>query len=452
MTEYAPTERDYSLGFYIEYPTLREAVEIPRGFFSAGTEQRQAWAAIEELRKAGNPIQPITIAALCNGNGIASYLSAITSGLIPIKPGDYLRRILTQAAEDARKRQKSLTAAENPDWEEVDRAIAEAKRLEAEAEGARQTNPLISFPELRTLDVRVEWTIGGLLPKGSVTNLYGRTGIGKTWIALQIAEAVSAGLPIFGLATIQRPVVYIDMENPVAVMKERADLLGMRSMAASIWPGTAARRPPKLDGKDWELYKTIVPPGALMIVDTARASHDMDENESTAAALVMGRLQELRSLGIDSLVLSHTPKANDRDLKASGAWADEADHTLNLYKVKGQKREEDEGGEIVPGSLLCLSAGKKTRFAPMPPLYLTLGTEGLALADSPDDDAMDALAEYISGPGCGKNQTAIREWAKEAGVGPRMRAAFIALLNRGEGLRWRCHDGIGRQRIYEPIG
>ena len=98
--------------------------------------------------------------------------------------------------------------------------------------------------------------------------------------------------------------------------------------------------------------------------------------------------------------------------------------------------------------------GKKTRFEPSPKIYLTLepGEGGLVPAESPDQAATDALAEYIVGAGCGRNQSEIIDWAKEAGIGPRMRGSFISLLNRGEGTRWQSHKGLRGAKIYGPVG
>jgi hypothetical protein len=309
---------------------------------------------------------------------------------------------------------------------------------------------LISFPELRARDIRVEWIIEGLLPAESVTHLYGRTTVGKTWLAMMVAEAVSSGSSFLGRITINRPVVYIDFENPLANMKERADQLGMGSTNAHLWHSTASRRPPKLDGADWELYKAL-PPGALIIIDTGRSAHDLKENESESAALVMGRCKQLRDLGYTILILGHTPKANDRDLKSSGAWADLADHTLQFYKVKGIGQEEDEGGEILPGSLLCLSTGKKTRFAPTEPIYLTLTANGLALAEDPATEDLNALENHIAGEGIGNNESQLLAWARNEEIGKGSKQAILNLLARGvrEG-RWKIERGDKNAKRYYP--
>jgi hypothetical protein len=316
---------------------------------------------------------------------------------------------------------------------------------------AEQISPSISFPELRAMDIHVEWLIDGLLPENSVTVLYGRTSIGKSWACLMIAEAVSAGLPIFGRATKQRPVVYIDMENPLTVMKDRAEALNMRSMNAKIWHSTMEPRPPKFDSLGWALYKTTLPSNALVIIDTSRSAHDGKENDSDVAALVMGRCRELRDMGMTVLILHHTPKANDRELKASGAWADLADHTICFFKSKGRDSEEEDGGEIPLGSPLCLGTGKKTRFAPSEILHMILTGHGLELTEDPETKDIKRVRAYIAGAGYGLIQDRIADWCLEEKVGRASRKKLLDWLKKGAGKHWQIENGLKNSKRYYPI-
>ena len=304
--------------------------------------------------------------------------------------------------------------------------------------------------ELQALDIRVEWAIERLIPARSLTLLYGRSGIGKTWLSLMIARAVSLGLPLFDLTAIRRPVVYVDYENPLSVLVDRVRKLDIRDV--QFWHLSAETPPPKLDSPGWTLFKRL-PQGSVLVFDTARACHNMEENSSEAPALVMGRLKELRELDHEIILLHHTTKADDQNAKGSSGWYDLADHTLSFCRAKRGALEEANDGGLEPGTVLSLGVGKKTRFESMPSIYLTLEPDagGLVVAESQDAMAIEALAEYIAGPGRSRNQSEIIEWAKEAGVGPRQRASFIALLNRGERIHWHSHRGGGGRRIYEPI-
>jgi RecA-family ATPase len=70
-----------------------------------------------------------------------------------------------------------------------------------------------------------------LIPARAITILHSSGGLGKTWLSLAIAKAVSEGIPFLGLPTIQHPVFYFDLENPLPVFRERLDLLGLDRMS-----------------------------------------------------------------------------------------------------------------------------------------------------------------------------------------------------------------------------
>lgn len=226
---------------------------------------------------------------------------------------------------------------------------------------ANPGNFLRTGSELQALDIRVEWVVDGLLPSRSLTLLYGRSGIGKTWLSLMIARAVSLGVPIFDRATIRRPVVYIDYENPLSVLVERIRLLNIRDVR--FWHLSSATPPPRLDSPDWTLFKRL-PQGSVLVFDTARACHNMDENSSEAPALVMGRLKELRELDHEIVLLHHTTKADDQNAKGSSGWYDLADHTLSFCPLKRSPFEEANGGGVSRAQFYLSVSGKRRVSSP----------------------------------------------------------------------------------------
>src|SRR5439155_2614884 len=53
---------------------------------------------------------------------------------------------------------------------------------------------------------------------------------------LALAGVVAHGQPFLGRATAQRPVLYVDRENPLAVVRERIERLGIpQTSALRIW-------------------------------------------------------------------------------------------------------------------------------------------------------------------------------------------------------------------------
>jgi AAA domain len=58
------------------------------------------------------------------------------------------------------------------------------------------------------------WLVDGLIREGSTNLLSGAPGDFKTWLALELAGAVSKGTDFLGRKTIQTRVLYLDRENP----------------------------------------------------------------------------------------------------------------------------------------------------------------------------------------------------------------------------------------------
>lgn len=252
---------------------------------------------------------------------------------------------------------------------------------------------LESWDYIRGCEVKIEWVVDRLIPRGAIIILFGKGGIGKTWVAMDFGRCIADGLPYLGLQTIQSPVVFIDFENPLAVLNERTRKLG-DCKGVYFWRANNPKlTAPRLDSKEWALYKKL-PEGAVLIFDTLRASQGRDENASNEMGLIMGRLKELRDLGFTVILLHHTAKNNDRVAKGSTAIVDLADHILGLTLVK----KKTDGSEVIldddddeEGAVYRFGWREKTRFEPYH-LYLTLDPDrGFDLAPDPDEEALQAM-------------------------------------------------------------
>lgn len=102
---------------------------------------------------------------------------------------------------------------------------------------AKQPGPKTSEPILLTLaDVNpteVEWLWKPYIPRGKLTILEGDPEVGKTWLSLAIAAAITQGWPLPGAEqetpgpTIPRAVIYMQAEDGVAdTIRPRFDAAG----------------------------------------------------------------------------------------------------------------------------------------------------------------------------------------------------------------------------------
>ncbi len=308
---------------------------------------------------------------------------------------------------------------------------------------------LETWEYLRDLDIKVECVVDRLIPKGSVTIISAPGGRGKTWVALIMAQCVGDGIPFMGLATIKCPVVYIDCENPLAVLSERIKKLGSAGNVRFWRANSAGLRPPKLDSDDWSAYKHLTE-GSVLIFDTLRSSHSGDENSSRDMGLIMERLKELRDLGFTIIMLCHTPKNNDTTAKGSSAITDLCDHTLCLT----EEDKNSSNGLQLTDNIYRLGSVGKSRYE-RHAIYLTFNPEkGFERAPDPiadtvtQDDALGQMFRVLLESG-EMNKTEFLKCCGDAGIGSRQE--LINLFEAGIGKYWTVDKGAHNTHRVKPV-
>jgi len=305
--------------------------------------------------------------------------------------------------------------------------------------------------DLLNLECAVEWVIDKLIPEQSIVLLHGKGGIGKTWLSLVIADAISKGNPFMGLNSQQIPVIFVDFENSLPVLVERVKRIDASEVL--FWHNTNDKRPPKLDKEEWEQYKSL--PVGLLIFDTLRASQGQDENDSRHMAFVMSRLKELRDIGFTIILLHHTPKSNDRTYKGSTAIMDLADHVLSLHKVRKKNLEDISDDENEEDCLYRFGTKDKTRYEPFH-IFLDFDHEkGFVIAPDPDEEDMreihSLIVELKKAIGELPIQSRVIEKVKEELELSKSKIA--RLLRKGEGKYWNSQKIPERKnaKVFEPI-
>lgn len=305
---------------------------------------------------------------------------------------------------------------------------------------------LETWDYIRGCEIKIEWVVDRLIPKGAIIVFFGKGGIGKTWVSMDLARCIGDGLPYLGLQTIQSPVVFIDFENPLAVLNERTRKLG-ECQNVYFWRANNPKlTAPRLDSKEWDLYKKL-PTGAVLIFDTLRASQGRDENASNEMGLIMGRLKELRDMGFTVILLHHTAKNNDRVAKGSTAIVDLADHILGITLVRKKKDGSEEildDDDDEEGAVYRFGVREKTRFEPYH-FYLTLDPErGFNLAPDPEEELLEAMFKLLEQQG-ELNKTSFMNLCKgDLSLGERK---FGSLFQKGQGRLWTAE----RQRANNAV-
>jgi 5S rRNA maturation endonuclease (ribonuclease M5)/archaellum biogenesis ATPase FlaH len=306
--------------------------------------------------------------------------------------------------------------------------------------GSDLIEELETWNHIRDLDIKVEWVVDRLIPKESITVLFGKGGIGKTWLVMDIARCIGSGIDYLGYKAQQAPVIFIDFENPITVLNTRTQRLG-EAEGVHFWRVGNELKPPNLDSLEWEQYKEL-PKGAVLIFDTLRASQSGDENDSRAMANIMHRMKELRDLGFTIILLHHTAKNTDNVSKGSTAIVDLADHILGLTRVRqkegGQDTVVDDGAEgFDTESVYYFGNYQKTRFEPHG-IHLTLNPDrGFELAPDPEEETLKKMHQILqdSGP---LLKTAFTIECNSLGLGVKK---LRSLVGRGVGKFWDIEAG-----------
>jgi RecA-family ATPase len=166
----------------------------------------------------------------------------------------------------------------------------------------------------------LSWVVQDLIPTGGKANLFGRPKAGKSFLALQMASAVSQGLPHFlGFPILKHgPVAYIQIDTSASVWFERVKdqaALGL-SFEKVAFADTDTGTPFPLniltDAPTIKQQLATIKP-VLVFWDTIRETHAGDENDSSVMKNVVSQLLDAtrgEGWAAANCFLSHRKKEN----------------------------------------------------------------------------------------------------------------------------------------------
>jgi hypothetical protein len=175
---------------------------------------------------------------------------------------------------------------------------------------------LLTAVELATAPTAppVRWLVHRLIPRPGWVLLAGPPKIGKSYLALQLALAVAQGRPWMGRATARGRVLYLQLDTPHELWRERLRELAEAGEDLSgpvyfVHPAdqplvTSVLQP---EGRAWLEAAVQEADPDLVVVDVLRELHSADEDSSTAMKVVGDALRTVFR-GRALLLLHHARK------------------------------------------------------------------------------------------------------------------------------------------------
>ena len=210
---------------------------------------------------------------------------------------------------------------------------------------------LLSADEILTTDWPAPvWAVPELLPSG-LAILAGKSKIGKSWLVLQLAQAVGAGGEFLGHSLEQGPVLYMALEDSPRRLRDRMDKQG--------WPiglpvdfltlGPFMREVGDLrDGGGKRVAQRIKQRGyRLVIVDTLSRAVCGDQSDVDVMTRALSPIQETAlDLNCVTMMTDHHNKRGSfgvnpdaiGDILGSTAKGALADCIWGLYRERGEGR------------------------------------------------------------------------------------------------------------------
>lgn len=197
----------------------------------------------------------------------------------------------------------------------------------------------------------IKWVVPGLVPEG-LTLLCGKPKLGKSWLAIDVALAVSRGAHTLGRKCDAGPVLCLFLEDNERRLQAR---LG-RVACNSKWPADLqmATEWPRIDQQGLDHIERWLdgnPGSRLVVVDTLATVRPPARSSETAHGSDYAALRGLHGIantrGIGIIVVHHVRKADAEDpfdtVSGSTGLTGAADTTLILT------RRESEGGVVIYG-------------------------------------------------------------------------------------------------------
>lgn len=214
----------------------------------------------------------------------------------------------------------------------------------------------------------LKWRIKGVVPEQGIGAIYGPSGSAKSFLALDMAVAISKGYEWFGHKTKSCPVVYVCLEGEAGLANRvSASLSKVRYISQVSFIAQSLNLQDANDLKN--LIRSIMAHGmsdGVVIIDTLnRASPGMDENSSAEMGRVIHAVKQVQEIvGGFVMLVHHTGKDAAKGMRGHSSLFAALDAAIEVKRT-GEFREwcvakakDGEDGKTHPFKLEVVSLGE----------------------------------------------------------------------------------------------
>lgn len=220
-------------------------------------------------------------------------------------------------------------------------------------------NAIMAQPPLR-------WRIKYLLPETGIAAMYGPSGSGKSYLAIDAGVSIALGNSWFGKRVEAGPVTYVILEGE-AGLRNRVQAWEVHNKTHIPPNFKAIAQPFELaDRQQVEDLGSTLPKGGVVIIDTLnRAAPGLDENSSQDMGRILAGMKRLQEItGGLVLIVHHTGKDASKGLRGHSSLFAALDGAIEVERNamgrtwSGAKVKDGEDGVRVPFALNVIDLGK----------------------------------------------------------------------------------------------
>ena len=178
------------------------------------------------------------------------------------------------------------------------------------------------------------WRVKHVLPSAGLAAIYGPSGSGKSFLAMDLAAAIAKGATWFGHKCHTAPVVYVMLEG-VGGLRNRVSALE-RAKGSLPEQFMVLAQPFQLTtAQDVADLGAIIPPGAVVFIDTLnRAAPTSDENSSKEMGAILEAAKQLQIASGGLIVaVHHTGKDPSKGMRGHSSLHAALDAAIEVTRT-----------------------------------------------------------------------------------------------------------------------